>query len=117
MGIFWRNSNRELRYGGTASPAGIIGVAVVGTEFWGDLSAKRRANSDLEAAGEEWHLTDTLCVPGCRAGVGMESSSRGTVIVSQVEKKRRQAAPKAGHEGCAWRALLSSKVRGGHRKG
>lgn len=101
MRIFWRNSNWGLRYRVAASPAGIIRVAVVEMEFCGDLSVKRRESSTREAGREVWHLMDTSSLPGCRAGVDMVNSSRGTVV-SQEEQKWRQAAHKAGHEGCAW---------------
>lgn len=57
-------SNQGLRYGGTTSPAGAIRVAVVGTEFWGDLSAKRMENSNMETGREVWHLMDTSSLPG-----------------------------------------------------
>jgi len=117
MGIFCRKSNHRLRYGGAVFPAGITRVAVVGTEFWGYLSAKRRENSNTGAGRQVWHFTDTLSLPGCRVSVGMVNCSRDTVIVSQVEQKWSQAAHKGGHEGCGRRAFLSSKVRGGHKKG
>lgn len=80
-------SNRGLRHGGAALRAGIIGVVVLGTEFWGDLSAKRRENSNLKAERKVWHLVDTSNLPGCRAGVGMVNSSRGTVTMSQVQQR------------------------------
>lgn len=78
-------SNWGLRHGGAAFHAGIIGVVVLGTEFWGGLSAKRRENSNLKAERKVWHLVDTSNLPGCRAGVGTVNSSRGTVTMSQMQ--------------------------------
>lgn len=78
MGIFLRNSNWGLRYAGVSSPAGVIRVAVVGTEFWGFFLKRDRRTSVWRKGGNICPLVAILNLPGVKV-----SSSRGSVMVVQ----------------------------------
>lgn len=96
-GIFLRNSNWGLRYGGAPSPEGIIRVAVVGTEFWG-FSVKREGRT---ATWRQRGKYGTLWPPWISQAavlVGQGEQQQRPSYGVPEEQKWRQAAWKAGHK-------------------
>lgn len=104
MGIFWRNSNWGLRYGGAASPTNVMQVWVVGTELWW---------TSLER-----ETTPTWMEGGKEGSYGHLEAPRLQWLVWAGQKA---AEAKASYPRWAWGLcsvnLLCSKARGRHRKG
>lgn len=111
MGIFLRNSNWGLRYGGASSPAGIIRVAVVRMGFWG-FSLKRERRSAMWRQGGKCGTWWLPWISWAAVLASQGSSSRAPVMVAEVKASCMQSWAK----GCAWWTFLSYRIRGGHRK-
>lgn len=97
MGIFLRNSNWGLRYGGAASPAGITRVAVVGTEFWG-FSLKRERRTATWRQGGKYGTLWPPRISWAAALVGQGEQQQRPCYGVPVVQKWRQSACKAGQK-------------------
>lgn len=99
MGIFLRNSNWGLRYGGAASPAGITRVAVLRTEFWG-YSLKRERRTTTWRQGGKYGTLWPPRISWAAALLVKVSSSRGPVMVFQWSRSGGNLHAKLGKRLC-----------------